>query len=478
MNKQQQTLQQCGGVDNKNMARERGTMQEAMNVLNVPFFGPPSWCALMSSLMVVTIQQRRSMVDQPLQSNSRRMERIMARESAGRVRLALAAWLARRCFLVVAVLAVPAVFPQAESSNQAGPGNKTGDSKPLRIRRNVSKLSLAEKRELIEAILKLKKARSPFDTRLSYYDQFVSWHLAAQCCPRPEHPDTPWPSHFNPAIWPWHRIMLVLFERGLQEVSGKPLALPYWDWTDPASVDVVFAEGFMGPRRGDPKQNYVMTTGPFQKDAWQLNVISVPSEDPGQSRWLVRAFGLHPRVTQLPTRKELADALALKDYDVAPFDITSDPERSFRARLDGAYGFVGEKCSADGVEELMPGSSPRLALHSAVHHFVGGQFKVRNQTWYGTLKTRASPNDPVFWLHHAFLDKIWADWMARHGRVYLPEKEIPKTENRFVSVPGLKSPLRPYDRVAGDISTPQSVLDHHKLGYAFDTDQGRRRGRH
>lgn len=38
-----------------------------------------------------------------------------------------------------------------------------------------------------------------------------------------------------------------------------------------------------------------------------------------------------------------------------------------------------------------------------------------------------SPNDPVFWLHHAFLDKIWADWMARHGRVYLPEKEIPKT---------------------------------------------------
>jgi hypothetical protein len=46
-----------------------------------------------------------------------------------------------------------------------------------------------------------------------------------------------------------------------------------------------------------------------------------------------------------------------------------------------------------------------------------------------------------------------------------------------VSVPGLKSALRPYNRVAGDISTPASVLDHHKLGYAFDTDQGSRRGR-
>jgi hypothetical protein len=42
----------------------------------------------------------------------------------------------------------------------------------------------------------------------------VSWHLAAQCCPRPEHPDTSWPSHFNPAIWPWHRIMLVPFPAG------------------------------------------------------------------------------------------------------------------------------------------------------------------------------------------------------------------------------------------------------------------------
>ncbi len=26
------------------------------------------------------------------------------------------------------------------------------------------------------------------------------------------------------------------------------------------------------------------------------------------------------------------------------------------------------------------------------------------------MATAASPADPVFWMHHAFIDEIWADW--------------------------------------------------------------------
>jgi tyrosinase len=25
-----------------------------------------------------------------------------------------------------------------------------------------------------------------------------------------------------------------------------------------------------------------------------------------------------------------------------------------------------------------------------------------------------SPNDPAFWMVHAFVDKLWADWQALH----------------------------------------------------------------
>jgi tyrosinase len=90
--------------------------------------------------------------------------------------------------------------------------------------------------------------------------------------------------------------------------------------------------------------------------------------------------------------------------------------------------------------------------------------------WSGTLKTYASPNDPVFFLHHAFCDKIWADWMAIHGRIYQPQNEIPKTGDMLVGVPGLNTLLPPFHRVAPDTCTVASVLDHSRLAYTYDTD--------
>jgi tyrosinase len=41
--------------------------------------------------------------------------------------------------------------------------------------------------------------------------------------------------------------------------------------------------------------------------------------------------------------------------------------------------------------------------HNAVHRAVGGD-----------MATAGSPNDPIFWLHHAMIDKIWADWQVKN----------------------------------------------------------------
>ena len=38
-------------------------------------------------------------------------------------------------------------------------------------------------------------------------------------------------AHMNPAFLSWHRKLLILYEDALSEVSGKDIALPYWDWT-------------------------------------------------------------------------------------------------------------------------------------------------------------------------------------------------------------------------------------------------------
>jgi tyrosinase len=259
-------------------------------------------------------------------------------------------------------------------------------------------------------------------------------------------------------------------------VTGKHIALPYWDWTQPESVDAVFTQDFMGPRTGDPTQNYVMTTGPFREGAFGLNVHSAPSDDPGQPRQLVRAFGVSANdfykaiAPNLPTAQELTAAIELTTYDVAPFDISADPDKSFRGRLEGWGGFESIACSTDGVEQPVPASSPSLFLHNRVHYFVGGSFKIGDQIWFGSLKPHTSPNDPVFFLHHSFVDKIWADWMARHGRQYLPENPLPRPPGAVVAVPGRNTPLKPFDRVVPGFCRSASILDHHGLGYAYDTD--------
>jgi tyrosinase len=43
-------------------------------------------------------------------------------------------------------------------------------------------------------------------------------------------------------------------------------------------------------------------------------------------------------------------------------------------------------------------------LHGGVHIGVGGQ-----------MATARSPADPLFWLHHANIDRLWASWQQRHA---------------------------------------------------------------
>jgi hypothetical protein len=41
----------------------------------------------------------------------------------------------------------------------------------------------------------------------------------------------------------------------------------------------------------------------------------------------------------------------------------------------------------------------------SVHLWMGGEMRL----------VAISPNDPVFWLHHAFVDKVYHMWQRRHG---------------------------------------------------------------
>lgn len=363
------------------------------------------------------------------------------------------------------ILALAATVGPMVSAQRPSHATSTSDT---RLRRSVTALTASERKDFVDAVLALKRARSPYNSSLTYYDQFVQWHKDRYLCNPAAHADasTMQMVHAGPMFLPWHRELLRRFEDALREVSGKPLTVPYWDWTDPESVNPdnpnsVFRDDFMGGS-GSPSEEYAVTTGPFRKGAWTLNVHPEGAFwAPSKTVYLARNLG---NVSTLPTKADVDEAFAADEYDVPPFNLTSDRRRSFRNALEGERPANTMACSADGwigprpSNPGTPGTSNRYTLHNMVHLWVGG-FTSRGDprtARRGTIILPTSPNDPVFFLLHANVDRLWSVWQARHpGRTYEP-----KTGHDGNNA---DTPMVPFGRV-----TPQAVENIAALGYRYE----------
>src|SRR5215470_2185205 len=77
-------------------------------------------------------------------------------------------------FSVLALSLAVVAMTSAQNSSTA-PGG-------FRVRKSVTALTVGERKDFVEAVLALKRARSPYDQSLSYYDQFVRWHKDLYVC--------------------------------------------------------------------------------------------------------------------------------------------------------------------------------------------------------------------------------------------------------------------------------------------------------
>ncbi|MFF5449501.1 tyrosinase family protein [Streptomyces sp. NPDC012888] len=274
----------------------------------------------------------------------------------------------------------------------------------MTVRKNQAALTAAEKKAFTTALLELK--------RTGVYDRFVTTHNGFIMGDTDSGDRV---GHRSPSFLPWHRRFLIEFEQELQKVDPA-VALPYWDWTaDRTPRSSLWAADFLGGT-GRARDGQV-TDGPFAYSGgkWEMRV-----QVDGRP-YLRRALGAG--TAQLPTRAEVETVLAMAEYDSSPWNSSS---AGFRNHLEGWRG---------------------ANLHNRVHVWVGGQ-----------MATGVSPNDPVFWMHHAYVDKLWAEWQARHpGSPYLPAGGTP-------NVVDLNDTMRPWNDV-----TPADMLDHRKF-YTFDTE--------
>lgn len=242
-------------------------------------------------------------------------------------------------------------------------------------------------------------------------------------------------AHRGPAFLPWHRYFVREFELMMQ--AKRPgVTLPYWDWekeTNPFNAPLW--------NTSPPARQYVggdgtVTTGPFAN--WTAKVMSAGGALVDRPGGIIREFGagVGPTTTPtFPTQAQVDDVIQnWPVYDTAPWRTTS--AGSFRNRLEGWLTTAGEAGSQ---------------LHNSVHVWVGGD-----------MGPGTSPNDPVFFLHHNNIDRIWAAWQHAHpGSGYLPQSGGPAGHNggdamQFLTLP---SP------------TPNGSLDYRRtLGYIYDTD--------
>jgi tyrosinase len=368
----------------------------------------------------------------------------------------------------------------AEDATPAAAATPAG---ALTIRRNAKNLSPAEREAYVDAVLALKKKPSPWASGLSVYDTFVLWHRDAFGCDVNA-------AHMAPAFFPWHRQFLLLFEQQLQSVDPT-VALPYWDWTvDNSPKSYLWQDDFMGGS-GDPTQGYVVTTGPFAKGKWTIEVFDY--NDTIQNPSIIRDLGGSSLAPTLPTAEEVEQALNVSTYDAPPWNSTSPIAQSFRNTLEGWRDCVVETC--DPVVGVSPTCTGPHPLHNGVHLWVSGEFEFSHEMGLsarqtaaatpaaspvaspvasgppspgsstlilGTMAANSSPGDPVFFQHHTNIDRLWNEWLRRHGPSYLPVTGGPFGHN-------LNDPMWPYQQIDLTI-TPAMMLDSRSLGYVYDTE--------
>jgi len=166
--------------------------------------------------------------------------------------------------------------------------------------------------------------------------------------------------HGSYFFFSWHRMYLYFFERILRAASGDPnLALPYWNWSDPN-------------QRALPQPFWMPQTG---------NSLYIPV--PG------RPSGVDDGTSLLSDGTvDFSTAFMATD-----FDSLTGSGLSFGGQIASPMQFNGPH----GELESQP--------HDVVHGALSGLM--------GDPDTAAE--DPIFWLHHANIDRLWNRWIAQGG---------------------------------------------------------------
>lgn len=191
---------------------------------------------------------------------------------------------------------------------------------------------------------------------------------------------------------PWHRAYLMYWDHVTRDQNAQAI-LPWWDWLSPNAHAIGIPEAYATETvNGQPNPLF---NGPTP---------DMP-DDPARR---TRRFPGDPAA--LPTPADIKALLSLGNF--------VDFSKQLQDRHDGIHGWTGGANPQDPSE--------------------GGDM--------GSIATAAF--DPIFWAHHAMIDRLWFLWQAKNGVGNIPPDYLDKA-------------LAPFGY------SVRQVLDVRQLGYEY-----------
>mmetsp|Transcript_50262 Transcript_50262/g.114186 ORF Transcript_50262/g.114186 Transcript_50262/m.114186 type:complete len:756 (-) Transcript_50262:424-2691(-) len=225
------------------------------------------------------------------------------------------------------------------------------------------------------------------------YDYFVAKHLVAMLDLRGDQ------AHFGPMFMTWHTAFILEFENALLSVDPTILAVPYWDTT--LTEPSVFTDKYFGSAPGTGTNGEVID-GAFKNWPIASNFSMGDYKNAAGETISTTYTGSKTGMLRGPdaTRTETT---------VLRFGTSTyayDPNDFWKCANLDSFWYDWYECveqgSAGGMK-VVSGS-----LHSGPHGQVGGKSSDDSGDFEDVA---SSPNDPIFFFHHADVDRNAFWWM-------------------------------------------------------------------
>ncbi|AQK50299.1 Polyphenol oxidase chloroplastic [Zea mays] len=356
----------------------------------------------------------------------------------------------------------------------------TPEARVTRVRRPAHLLDPEYQEKYREAVGKMRAldGSNPlsFAAQAAVHQSYCDGHYRLD----PTEKNRPFDVHFSWIFAPWHRMYIYFYERALGQLIGDDtFALPYWNWDAPAGMGIpaIFKQGvstadnpLYDPYRNMENMDALLDLDYLKKPRRDTIPFEPPTDPAARAKYddAVQTNLCTIYLQQVRDGKGPRAFLGEKLCSESSFRVKEINERSKRRQADGQSSKVSpSKSQSQGTLERM--------AHTTVHVWtgranpatcsaeqggvVGHDGKPHCQVDMGFLGTAG--RDPLFYSHHANVDRMWHIWSTRLGGKGFDDPEWLDTS--FVFYDDYRSPRLVRMKF-------RDVLDATRLGYTYDKE--------